>query len=325
MAELEALLDVVPEDLTPTLDPGLRQEGDPEGFPFASAIGGVPVRVVRERGPEDGALESLHMVRADHEGERPILHGPKWTYHGNGSQSGLAWYKDDVLHGPVKQWRPIGTLKFERRFIDGQRQGLSRTYSKAGKLLGEEIFEAGLRDGPFREWFASGQKKDEAEYVRGKKNGERKQFSRDGNLLRRENYVHGELDGRWSEYHLETGSPKSWGSYEMGKRTGIWEEGTPAGQVVASREFAAGVPHGRTRIWTADGTLIEESVFAEGRKTGPAKTWYSTGEKQSEGAFTDGARTGTWTYWRVDGSINEAWSGLYKDDVRTGPLAEQGG
>lgn len=322
--ELEALLDVVPDDLVAELDPSLREEGDPDGFPFASAFGGVPVRLVRERGADGAALQALYAVRADIDGDRPILHGPKWSYHGNGSQSGLAWYKDDALHGPVKQWRPIGTLKFERRFLDGQREGLSRTYSKAGKLLGEEIYAAGLRHGPFREWFASGQQKEEAEYIRGQKHGPRKQYSRDGRLLRRENYVNGELDGRWSDFHLETGSPKSWGTFEKGQRTGLWEEGTPEGKVVASREFKAGVPHGQTRIWTPEGTLIEEAVYAEGRKTGPAKTWYATGERQSEGAFADGARTGAWTYWRVDGSINEAWSGLYEDDVRTAALPGEG-
>ena len=83
---------------------------------------------------------------------------------------------------------------------------------------------------------------------------------------------------------------------------------------------AAGELHGLTRIWAVDGTLIEEAVYLEGRKTGPARTWYSSGSAQSEGRFEGGARHGRWIYWRKDGALNEAWSGLYEDDVRVAPL-----
>ncbi|MEC7231695.1 MAG: hypothetical protein VXW31_02020, partial [Planctomycetota bacterium] len=135
-----------------------------------------------------------------------------------------------------------------------------------------------------------------------------------------EHYVDGELHGRWSDFHGDTGIPKSYGRFEMGRRVGVWEEATEDGAVVASREYAAGEPHGRSRIWSPEGTLIEEAVFADGRKTGPAQTWYASGAHQSEGRFQEGARQGRWLYWRKDGSLNEAWSGLYEDDVRIEPL-----
>ena len=154
----------------------------------------------------------------------------------------------------------------------------------------------------------------------GKRQGERKLFTRSGRLMRSEMYVDGELHGRWIDFHGDTGVSKSYGSFEMGQRVGVWEEATEAAQVIASRQYAAGELHGTTRIWAADGTLIEEAVYAEGRKTGPARTWYSSGSAQSEGRFDGGARRGRWIYWRKDGALNEAWSGLYEDDVRVAPL-----
>lgn len=320
--ELEAALQAPPADLPVVEDESFREEGDPAGFPAAAQVGGVAVRIVRERSPDNGGLLRIFTALADAEGDsgRPILHGPEWTYFESGAQSGLSWWKEDVLHGPVKQWRPVGTLKFERLYVDGQRDGLSRAFSKAGKLLSEEIFDSGQRDGPLREWFASGERKEEAEYVQGKRQGARKLFTRTGVLMRSENYEDGELHGRWSDFHGDSGVPKTYGSFERGQRVGVWEEATPEGKVVASREFAAGVPHGQTRIWTPQGTLIEEVVYVEGRKTGPARTWYSEGTPQSEGRFEDGARQGRWVYWRKDETLNDGWSGLYEDDVRTAPL-----
>lgn len=319
---LEASLDEAPPDLALELDPALIQDGDPSGFPGAVTIGGQAVRILREYHPDTGGLLRIYTALADREGDsgRAILHGPEWSYFETGAQSALSWWKEDVLHGPVKQWRPVGTLKFERRYVDGERDGLSRAYSKAGRLVAEEIFDEGQRDGPLREWFASGERKEEAEYVRGKRQGERKLFTRSGRLMRSEMYVDGELHGRWIDFHGDTGVSKSYGSFEMGQRVGVWEEATEAGTVIASRQYAAGELHGTTRIWAADGTLIEEAVYAEGRKTGPARTWYSSGSAQSEGRFDGGARRGRWIYWRKDGALNEAWSGLYEDDVRVAPL-----
>ena len=319
---LEAALQETPFDLAMELDPSLIQASDPAAFPAAVTVGGQAVRLLREHHPDTGGLLRIYTALAGREGDggRPILHGPEWSFFETGGQSALSWWKEDVLHGPVKQWRPVGTLKFERLYVDGERNGLSRGYSKAGRLITEEIFEKGQRNGPLREWFASGERKEEAEYVFGKRQGARKLFTRTGMLMRSEHYVDGELHGQWSDFHGDTGIPKSYGRFEMGQRVGVWEEATEAGAVVASREYAAGEPHGRSRIWAPEGTLIEEAVFADGRKTGPARTWYASGAAQSEGRFREGARQGRWIYWRKDGSLNEAWSGLYEDDVRIEPL-----
>lgn len=319
---LEASLQRAPSDLPMELDPGLIHEGDPAAFPGAVTIGGQAVRILREYHPDTGGLMRIYTALAEREGDggRPILHGPEWSYFETGAQSALSWWKEGVLHGPVKQWRPVGTLKFERLYVNGERDGLSRAYSKAGRLVAEEIFDEGQRDGPLREWFASGKLKEEAEYVHGKRQGARKLYTRSGMTMRSEMYVDGELHGPWSDFHGDSGVAKSYGSFEMGQRVGRWEEATEAGTVVASREYAAGELHGTTRIWAVDGVLIEEAVYHEGRKTGPARTWYSSGSAQSEGRFEGGARHGRWIYWRKDGALNEAWSGLYEDDVRVAPL-----
>ncbi len=336
LAALEAALVAIPKELTPTLDPSLTQPGDPKDFPAGSHIGGIPVRIIRERHPSTNVLLRIATVRAtpadtqsaDLEGAgdrqaaapRPILHGPEWLYHDSGALRSTLWWNQDVKHGPIKQWRPVGTCIFEGRFKNGQRDGLRREYSKAGKLLEVQVYADGNPHGPYRAWYAKGDKKEEAYFVRGRYEGPRKAWGRGGLLVVSENYKDGLRDGRWSDFDPESGTPRSWGTFAAGKRVGIWQTGSPAGVLLESQEYKDGVMHGEARVWAPNGELIERSHYDSGRQTGPSSTWYGTGLPQSEGELVDGARTGPWVYWREDGSVNDTWSGIYENDLRIQPL-----
>ena len=54
-------------------------------------------------------------------------------------------------------------------------------------------------------------------------------------------------------------------------------------------------------------------------KEGPAIRWSRNGTKIEEGSYRDGKRDGRWTYWKDDGSIDEARSGVYRNDARIEP------
>ena len=98
-----------------------------------------------------------------------------------------------------------------------------------------------------------------------------------------------------------------------------WEEATEAGTVIASRQTP--LANCMERSGSGRGRDPDRgSGLPEGRKTGPARTWYSSGSAQSEGRFDGGARRGRWIY-RERTALNEAWSGLYEDDVRVAPLS----
>ena len=104
---LEAALQETPSDLAMELDPSLIQTGDPAAFPAAVTVGGQPVRILREHHPDTGGLLRIYAALVGREGDggRPILHGPEWSFFETGGQSALSWWKEGVLHGPVKQSR----------------------------------------------------------------------------------------------------------------------------------------------------------------------------------------------------------------------------
>lgn len=341
LTELEASLVAIPPELEPSLDPSLIQPGDPSDFPAASHIGGIPVRILRERHSSTGVLLRIATVRAtsvdtdssevkapgdqDDFGveARPILHGPEWLYHDSGALRSTMWWNQDAKHGPIKQWRPVGTCIFEGRFSNGQRDGLRREYSKAGKLLQLQVYAEGNPHGPYRSWFAKGLEKEKAYFVRGRFEGPRRVWGREGLLVLSENYSGGLRDGSWSDFDPAAGTPRTWGTFAKGKRVGVWQTGSPSGALLESREYDDGMMHGEAKLWAPTGELIERSEYDRGRQTGRSQTWYVSGTRQSDGELVDGARTGAWVYWRQDGSVNDTWSGIYENDLRVGPLEER--
>ena len=180
----------------------------------------------------------------------------------------------------------------------------------------------GVAVGTHEEWFPSGQKMRVESYVDGRLDGQRRVWDRDGLLVQDQNYAAGELHGRWSDFHPGDGDPREWGSYEAGKRVGIWQRGSPEGVVLETSTYVADRKHGISKIWNTAGQLIDEVTYVHGVMTGLRRTWYDDGTQQSEGMLDEGLREGTWSYWKADGSSNELWSGEYKADQRVGPSSD---
>ena len=228
LEELEALLDEVPSDLEPVRDPKLAQEGDPDGFPHASTIGGQPVEILREREEIDEALALVRIatiLREERDQDaRPRLHGPEWFVYPSGALRGTIWWRYDVRHGPVKRWREDGTLQLEGRFHEGQRDGLRREYGETGRLLRESRYVDGRREGIFRAWHAIGELREEASYRADRYHGRRRVWNEDGVLVQDETYRRGVRHGLWSDFDPETGTPHTWGSFEDGERSGLWRD-----------------------------------------------------------------------------------------------------
>lgn len=325
LEELERMLDAIPRELAPVLDPELAEEGDPEGFPHARSIGGAPVEIVREREKIDGSPALVRIVtvlRGEREETgRPQLHGPEWFVSPSGAVRGSIWWRNDVRHGPVKRWREDGTLQLEGGFYEGQRDGLRREYDETGRRLRESRYVDGRREGTFRQWYPSGTLREEASYRADRYHGRRRVWNEAGVLVQDETYRRGVRHGLWSDFDPETGTPRTWGSFDDGERSGLWREGTPEGRIVGERNYRSGRLDGEVRRWTPGGTLVEVTRFDGGEKTGPSRAWYEDGTPRSEGRYEDGAREGRWLYWRENGGLNDAWSGEYSGDRRVAPLS----
>ena len=319
--ELEAAMLVVPAELAVVPDESLRLETDPKDFPMPRTVGGVPVRIEREFHPSSGVLMRIKSIREDSVGSErgAVLHGPEWAYFNTAALSSIKWWKDNVAHGPVQHWRRVGTRKSEGRFVNGERDGLQRTFSKNGTLIKQGVFAAGRRLGAHEEWFASGQRMKSEAYVEDQLEGVRRVWDREGLLMQLENYVGGKRHGRWSDFHPKDGAPREWGEFDHGVRTGVWERASKTGVILESSHFKADRRDGLTKKWNEAGQLIEEVTYVAGARTGPRRTWYDDGTLQSEGALEDGLRTGYWKYQKANGEVNELWSGEYAEDQRVGP------
>jgi len=322
---LEALVEslgAIPADLKVVSDPALLESTDPADWPAPASVGGEPVRILREVHPTSGTLLRIAAARPTKvEGEVPVLHGPEWRFHESGATRSIQWWKDDVPHGPMKQWRPVGMLAREGVFLDGQRDGLWRVFAKNGQLVEQKIYRNGLPAGEHRAWFPTGKEKELESYKGGVLHGARKEWGRGGLLVLTEMYEAGALNGRWSDFFPDTGNPRQWGEYRNGKRDGTWRRASDTGVTLSSATYDNGVLEGRIRLWSEEGVLIEETTYSEGQKTGPSISWYADGTPQSEGQLENGRRIGRWTYWKSDGALNERWSGVFEDDERVAPLA----
>ena len=332
-AELPDALEVLVEALGATplalaigVDESLREPSDPQDWPSPATVGGEPVRIIREFHPTAGTLLRIASARPQlAEGASPILHGPEWRFHESGATRSVQWWKDDVPHGPMKQWRPVGMLAREGVFSDGQRDGLWRVFAKNGQLIEQSVYRDGVPEGLHRAWYPSGQEKEREAYKGGKLDGERKSWGREGLLVLSETYEGGVLNGRWSDFHPGTSQPRQWGDYRAGKRHGIWLRGSAGGGTLSSASYTDGTLNGLVRSWSEGGTLIEEITYLDGEKTGRSASWYADGSPQSEGELENGRRIGRWTYWKSDGALNERWSGVFEDDERVAPLEPEPG
>lgn len=326
LEELVEALGAIPADLKVVTDPSLLEPTDPAAWPAPSSVGGDPVRILREVHPTTGTLLRIAAARpVKAEGEVPVLHGPEWRFHESGATRSIQWWKDDVPHGPMKQWRPVGMLAREGVFSDGQRDGLWRAFAKNGQLIEQKIYRNGLPEGEHRAWYPTGEAKELETYKGGVLDGPRKQWGRGGLLVLTEVYEAGSLNGRWSDFFPGTSKPRQWGEYRNGKREGTWRRASETGVTLSTATYINGVLDGLIRLWSEEGVLIEETTYSEGQKTGPSLSWYADGTPQSEGRLENGRRIGRWTYWKSDGALNERWSGVFEDDERVSPLESEGG
>lgn len=51
--------------------------------------------------------------------------------------------------------------------------------------------------------------------------------------------------------------------------------------------------------------------------------WHDNGQKWSEGEYKNEKLEGLFTSWNADGSINYAWSGIYKAGKKVAPLPKK--
>ena len=325
------------------------EEGRSEESP--AVVEPMPPRAVGEsfdpagRAPTPPAVSgtwSQTTVNVD-EGELRIL---EQTYR-DGSKKSRRHVKKTpegiVNHGPYVRWYRNGVVAEEGEFRDGERDGVFIERFDTGQMKSEIEWEAGQVHGTKREWSDIGFVKKEAEFRHGVLHG---RYATYGMVLEDQRFVR--ISGRFDEgvkvgpwtYAYGGGEKRDAGEFVNGLREGLWTTWHENGTLELEAHYRAGQWHGTVAEYDGEGrplstgTYVDgtlegmhttffpsgakraEKTYLRGKPNGAAATWFDGGPMESRGEFVDGRQEGEWTYWNADGSLNEEWTGLYRDGER---------
>ena len=68
--------------------------------------------------------------------------------------------------------------------------------------------------------------------------------------------------------------------------------------------------------FTGKVTGQEQGSFKDGRKHGRWVSYYDNGQVWMKGTYKNGKREGTWFDYHKDGTVDEKWTGTFKNGVK---------
>jgi antitoxin component YwqK of YwqJK toxin-antitoxin module len=66
-------------------------------------------------------------------------------------------------------------------------------------------------------------------------------------------------------------------------------------------------------VYYDNGQLSFKETYKDGKKEGPWVGYYKNGQLRGKGTFKDGKMEGPWVSYNKDGTVNEKWTGTFKD------------
>ncbi|HMB92648.1 MAG TPA: toxin-antitoxin system YwqK family antitoxin [Rhodothermales bacterium] len=128
----------------------------------------------------------------DDEGQRVRAEG----WHPNGNKDSERRFKDGQVDGVMRHWDHNGVLRQEHHFKAGQPHGKDTLWDHNGALLYTATYVEGKLDGPAIWWYTDGQKRWETLYAMGERTGTWAQYAPDGDLLMQSEWKDGSLVSR---------------------------------------------------------------------------------------------------------------------------------
>ena len=65
-----------------------------------------------------------------------------------------------------------------------------------------------------------------------------------------------------------------------------------------------------------NGQLSVKGTYKVGQLYGPYTLYHYAGQLEGKGTYKDGKRDGSWTHYHDNGTVNEKYTGTFKDGVR---------
>lgn len=138
-------------------------------------------------------------------------------------------------HGWSREYTEAGTLKADRHYIHGVRDGISRLYYTTGELMTEWVYSDGKRNGPSLGYFKNGRLKDKGIYQNDLLEGLVLKFYPGGTVKARMHFKHDLLEGEATIY-FENGQIQYIYRYFKGR---LWtrKDFSPDGKLLRKQEF----------------------------------------------------------------------------------------
>lgn len=260
----------------------------------------------------------------------------------------ITWLKDRILvdsfanglkEGSCFELNNDSTIYKSINYKNGIEDGLAKTYSKEGRLIGlsnyrngflirQESFnyydDLGNKQGIWKEFYPDFTLKSEGFYRNNIKHGYFKTFDSEGKLILISKYAEGvelkevaelaQLEIRTDYY--ENGNVKTIGSYKNNSAEGVRREYSIDGKIIAAFILQEGkviskgiideqgVRQGPWQDYYFEGNILAEGLYEKGLKVGVWKYYHFNGKLEQEGAYDkNGYSTGTWKWYYSNGNL----------------------
>ena len=253
-------------------------------------------------------VDRLRINRKDGNGKKQ---GRWFVFYQGGAPKSEVTYKDDRMHGYLKEYAENGDLLKISKYVDGELQTeaaevqkleVQNEYYPDGKVKISALFRNGVPEGVRREYTPDGKVEKSVLYRNGQVIGEGI-VQDDGNR-----------DGPWKDYYPD-GSLKAEGNYENGKQTGPWKYYHANGKTEQSGRYSKqGKPDGTWLWYFESGQLLKEENYRNGLKDGMSTEYDEAGKVVTEGEFVNDSEEGPWFELIGDCYIR----GTYRDGLRNG-------
>lgn len=139
------------------------------------------------------------------------------------------------FHGWFREYTEAGTLKAERHYEHGVRDGISRLYYTTGELMTEWVYRNDKRHGPSLGYYKSGRLKDKGSYQNDLLEGEVLKYYPSGAIKARMHFKSDRLEGE-STIYFENGQVQYIYRYFKGQ---LWtrKDYSPDGKLLRKQEF----------------------------------------------------------------------------------------
>jgi len=260
--------------------------------------------------------------------------------------------KKGEKQGVWKDFYPTGKVKSETGYINGKKNGYSKTFIENGSLgniekyvgdsLQKDVPELTTKLEVRNEYYEDGRIKKTGTYLYGIAEGTHKEYSTDGKITGAKIYKEGNVVGEglldeagnqqgvWTEYHA-SGKIKGKGNFENGSRIGEWIFYHPNGKTEQKGKYdKKGKPQGLWNWHYESGSILREETYLNGKREGTLTEWKDSAKDTSgnsniitKGEYIDGMKEGKWFYeiqdFREEGSYKNdqkdgRWKSVYVDN-----------